>query len=109
MECANRGKQYRNAQLDSKQQDADRKAAEHLDTHRRDDEGRTGAAAVEHHPLGKRLVDFCCWSNEAMAFAPIGYLPTIPSSRMLPSSGEERTACGSSGQGGGKENGIVRC
>ena len=68
MECANQGKQYRNTQLDSKQQDADRKTAEHLDTHRRDDEGRTGTAAVEHHPLGISWVDFLLLEQRSDGF-----------------------------------------
>lgn len=55
-------------QLDSKQQDADRKAAEHLDTHRRDDEGRTGAAAVEHHPLGISWGDFLLLEQRSDGF-----------------------------------------
>ena len=68
MECANQGKQHRNTQLDGKQQDAERKAAEHLDTHRRDDEGRTGAAAVEHHPLGISWGDFLLLEQRSDGF-----------------------------------------
>lgn len=92
MECANQGKQYRNTQLDSKQQDADRKTAEHLDTHRRDDEGRTGTAAVEHHPLGISWVDFLLLEQRSDGFGAHRIPADHPSSRMLPSSGGRKNS-----------------